>query len=506
MCFFAALAAAFSMPAMAADQDLWKRAETDHFVIYSTVEAEELVEFARELEKFDGLLRFWFGKSSQNGSDKLDIFLMENDRQVAKLHGWSMVDGFYSRSVEGTFAVAHHRGAGRNKLDGRTVLFHEYAHHFMYNEFSVPVPAWLREGFAEFLSTTEFREDGSWTFGSLASHRAASFRYTKNPKIEHVLGWPDEGNLVVDDFYAWSWALTHMLYTDADRGARISAFIDRLAAGENTLAAARSVFGDLDALENRLHRHVRGEIEFSVSKESFPWSDEVALNTLGAEEGQMVELRLRRRNRGTVEDAHNELEKIVAQPNAPANAYAELAMAEILLEDPDGDQVTGKDGSETNARQWYSAAEVAADKALAIDAGNVVANIAKGRILLHRLVQENRPAGHTDWKDARRYLQIANKAEPDNAEALYRFANSYTQERREGPMMFDAFAAAFVKEPQVPPFRIALAYDLARQGRHDDGIALLQMLANDPHNPEEGKKAIEGIEWMRRTGSKFPPR
>lgn len=489
-------------PAMTAGEDVWNKAETAHFTIYSSGEEEDLVAFARDLEKFDGLLRFWFGKAPQNGSDKLEIYLMDNERQVSKLHGWSMVDGFYSRDVEGTFAVAHRRNSAMNELDGQTVLFHEYAHHFMYNEFSVAVPAWLREGFAEFLSTTEFRDDGSWTFGSPASHRAISLRRAKDPKIEHVLQWPDESNLDVSEFYAWSWALTHMLYTDEDRGARIGAFIDRLAAGEDTLAAAEAAFGNLEALEHRMHRYVRRKIAFSVSKEPFPWSDKVDVSTLGAGESRMLELRLQRRSRGGLDNARDELEKFAAGGRMAADAYAELAMAELLLEDRD----RGEHKDKTDSNHWYRLAEAAADKALTIDPDNVVANIAKGRILLDRLVEENRPSGHEDWKKARRYLQVANKAAPDNAEALYRFANSFTQERREGAMMYDAFGAAFVREPQVQEFRIALAYDLARQGRHDDGISLLRMLANDPHSPEAGKKAVEDIEWMRRTGAKFPPR
>ena len=501
-----------SAPSLAASDDLWKRAETDHFVIYSPGEMEELVDFARELEQFDGLLRFWFRKASRNGTDKIDIYLMDHSRQVARLLDRRGVAGFYSPEAEGTYAVAHRGRAGMRSLDGQTALFHEYAHHFMYNEFSLPIPAWLREGFAEFLATTEFDDDGSWTYGKPASHRGIELRRFDDPQIERLLSWPsktDDRKKIIAGFYGWSWALTHMLYTDPDQGARITAYIDRLAAGEQLLPAAEAVFGDLQALENRLHRHVDRDIEFAVSTEPFSWSDEVDVSELGADQSRMLELRLRRRGGGDLADVRDDLVRFAEQDGVKADAYAGLAMAEFELEERERWEHKVKNKDDDGYRElggpWFLAAEEAADKALAIDTNHVRANIAKGRILLHRLVEEERPTGHGDWKKARRYLQIANKAAPDNTEALYRFAHSFTQEKREGQMMFDAYGAAFVRAPQVGTFRIALAYDLARQGRYDEGIALLQMLANDPHYPEAGQKAVERIETMRETGAKFPP-
>ena len=53
--------ALFASPAHAAD-DIWKRADTRHFTIYSTGDGDDLTAFARDLERFDGLLRFWYDK------------------------------------------------------------------------------------------------------------------------------------------------------------------------------------------------------------------------------------------------------------------------------------------------------------------------------------------------------------------------------------------------------------------------------------------------------------
>lgn len=495
--------------AASADDSSWKRAETAHFTIYSDGETDELAEFARDLEKFDGLLRFWFQKPGREGTDKVSIYLMDNQGQVEKLYGARGVAGYYSPDIEGTYAIAHRKNVGGRSLDGQRVLFHEYAHHFMFNEFAVPAPAWLIEGFAEFLATTEFGADGSWTFGKPASHRGRELRYYDDPQIERLLKWPDEERKIITGFYGWSWALTHMLYTDPDRGARISAYINRLSAGDEPIPAAEAVFGDLKKLESALRRHVERKIEFSISNDPFEWSDAVNVQALGQDESRMLVLRLRRRGGADLEDLLAELEALTNDKSFAAEAFAEVALTEIAIEDQKRREHEAdhkdEDGYQELGGPWFVKAELAADRAIALDPDHLSANIAKGRILLHRLSKEQREAGHEDWKHARRYLQIANRADPQNAEALYRFANSFVQEKREGTMMFAAFREAYLRAPQVREFRISLAFDLARQGRYDEGISLLKMLANDPHFPERGRKAVKQIELMREQSLKFPP-
>ena len=500
--------ALLASPAQAAD-DIWKRADTQHFTIYSAGDEDELTDFANDLERFDGLLRFWYDKPDRPGKDPITIYLLDGKRGVQKLVGSRYVAGYYSSEIEGTYAIAHRGGGGWRSLTGQRVLFHEYAHHFMFNEFAVPAPAWLIEGFAEFLATVEFGEDGSWTYGKPATHRGAELSYYDDAQIERLLSWPDEEGRVIAGFYGWSWGLTHMLYTAPDRGARISAYIDRLAAGEKPLPAARTVFGDLRQLERQLERHVRGDIEYGVSAEPFSWSQDVSLSTLSLDESRMLELRLRRLGRNKLEDTRDDLAAFAREGALSADAYAEMAMAELGLEQieraeykeehKDDDAVEDKE----MGGPYFLAAEAAADRALAVDPGHLRANIVKGRILSHRLY-EDESADSEAWAHARRHFQIANRTDPTNAEALYRFARSYAREGREGSMMHDAYLAAFNRAPQTTAFRIGLAYDLARLGRYDDGIALLQMLANDPHFPKPGRRAIERIEAMRESGAKFP--
>ena len=229
--------------------------------------------------------------------------------------------------------MAHRKASsGLRDLSGQRILFHEYAHHFMFSEFNKATPAWLIEGFAEFVSTTEFADDGSWTFGKPAFHRRRELRYFDDPKVEGLLTWPDGKSARIAGFYGWSWALTHMLYTAPDQGARISAYIDRLQSGMKPLPAAEAVFGSLASLERDLRNHVRREIEFSVSKAPFPWQAEVAVVPLSREQSRLLELRLRRLGGADLEKVIADLAPLSTQEGLRADALTEMAMAIYALE------------------------------------------------------------------------------------------------------------------------------------------------------------------------------
>jgi len=500
--YFVALVAILSTvcagPAFA--QEEWKRAESAHFTVYSDADEVVLVDYTKRLEKFDGLLRFWFDKPTRPAEQKLTVYLLDHSRNVGKLLGSRRVAGFYMANAEASFAVAPR---DRGKMDGQHILFHEYAHHFMYRHFSAPVPAWLREGFAEFLGTVEFSDDGRWTYGALAEHRSWELRRNKDIEIQKLIGWPrKESPYVISGFYGWSWALTHMLYMDEDRGARIGYYLDRLSAGEDSLEAAEAVFGNLEHLERRLERYVNKKMEYAVSSDPFAWSDEVAVSSVDPERARMIELTLRRRAGHEREDTRDDLLAYAETGPRPAEALAEAAMTELDIESSERWKYKKKH-DDAMGTPYFVEAEALADRALAIDPANYRANIVKGRILSRRLVESH----NTDaaaWKAARWYFQMANRTNPTNVEALFRFARSYVYEGREGEMMHDAYIAAFQSAPQVTQYRIWLAYDFARLGDYDTALGLVRPLSSDPHYPKLGRKVVERIEAMRASGARFP--
>ncbi len=261
--------------------ETWYRADTHHFVIYSNGGERQLEEFAHKTERFDALLRIFFRREPELQPNRLTIYLVSKASTVDRLLGpkRSNVAGFYHARTEGSYAVAN-REKARNKfdMDGQTVLFHEYAHHFMARNFPVPAPAWFVEGFAEYAATADFKRNGAWTFGEVANHRAYSLMGSPQIPIRTLLVESASGkHEKVFDFYAWAWALTHMMYQSDERGAQIGRYLSLLAEGEEPLAAAEQIFGDLDALEKRLDKYVNGPMTFTRSETPFPYMDDIKI-------------------------------------------------------------------------------------------------------------------------------------------------------------------------------------------------------------------------------------
>ena len=89
--------------------------------------------------------------------NRLTVYVVSNPRAVQKLvHDKSgFVAGIYMPRASGSIAFVPRSAGGGSKTDlnADTIFFHEYAHHLMMQELDRPLPAWLIEGFAEFLST-----------------------------------------------------------------------------------------------------------------------------------------------------------------------------------------------------------------------------------------------------------------------------------------------------------------------------------------------------------------
>ena len=86
---------------------------------------------------------------------------------------WSgrTVAGLYKPDAAGPFMIAPREDLAQT-FTSDMILFHEYAHHFMLQNYSTVYPPWYVEGFAELLSTTRFERDGSIKVGAFAAHRA----------------------------------------------------------------------------------------------------------------------------------------------------------------------------------------------------------------------------------------------------------------------------------------------------------------------------------------------
>lgn len=460
----------------------WYEATSKHFVVYASGSQDEVRRQAERLERFDSLIRYFnaMPEREEDGSNKLTVYVVANDAVVRRLFGdrGSNVAGFYQGRASGSVAFTPARGDGDrspNGLQPQIVLFHEYTHHMMLGNTSIAVPAWYGEGYAEFLSTARFEKDVVWV-GAAAQHRAYDLIGTKGLSAEELFSL-DRGTMSktqVGSLYARGWLLTHYLTVDAKRRAQLQAYLLALNEGKPGVEAARAAFGDLHALDKALGSYLGKSTlpAYKIPLARLP-VPVVTLRPLRPGEKAMIDLRMRSDrgvNRETAQPILAKAEPIGAQ--YADDPVVQGWLAEMALD-------AGR----------YDLAEVAADRALAIDPKSAQALVYKAQVHLRR-AREAKATDPAVWKEARSWLLKANKLDPNDAYALMLYYSSFGMAHAKPT---DNAKAALKRAHELVPQDPGLSFGFAMQAltddRLDDARAALRPLAFSAHSGPDNAAA-----------------
>ena len=479
-CNIAVVAAGLVMFVATPAQAAWHRASSPHFIIYSDQSPEKLREFAVKLERFDKAVRI--ARSMQDlavgDGNRLTVFVVSNPRAVQKLaqDNTGFVAGFYIPRASGSVAfVPRSAGDGsKTDLNADTIFFHEYAHHLMMQELDRPLPAWLIEGFAEFLSTARFEADGSVGLGAAAVHRARTLFSTERLPIETMLA----GNHARlnepqrESLYGRGWLLTHYLAFEPARRGQLELYLDGIARGGNPLDAARSAFGDLKTLDKNLNAYLmrRRLAYLPISAARIPVGT-IDISPLSPGAAAVIPLRMRSKrgvNAQTSGPLADEVRKVARL--FPGDPLVEVTLAEAEVD-------TGNS----------AAAEAAADRALKSDPRMIEAMIYKGRAIMAR-AQDSR--SRDDWAAARNWFIAANKADSEDPEPLMLFYESYIRAgQRPNANAIAALHYSSNLAPQDTGLRLNSAMQYLRDKKPKEARAALAPLAYNPH----GQKLAEMV-------------
>jgi tetratricopeptide (TPR) repeat protein len=487
--FACALALSVSGPAQAA----WRQASTPHFVIYSDDSEKALRDFAAKLERYDAAMRSVRGLPDPaiSPGNRLTVFVVPNMAAVQKLYGkgGGSIGGFYTGRVDGSYAITPRRGGSSDAADNseQIVLLHEYAHHFMMQNYTGAFPAWLIEGYAEFHSTAAFEKDGGVGLGLPANHRAFGLLGTAPMKIEKLLT-ASVGELAAaerDQFYGRGWLLTHYLTLHPSRKGQLSAYLALINRGTGSLAAAKQVFGDLAALDKELNRYVRqrtlGYLKLPADRIA---TGEITIRDLTPGEAAVIDLRIRSK-RGVDAAEAKALLPLVRKAAAPhpRDVMAQVSLAEAAFD-----------------AGAFAEAEAAADRALAADPKSVEALIYKGRVRM-ALAEQDKDADAATWKEVRKWFLAANRIENDDPEPLALFYSSFLA-AGEKPTANATLALeqALGLAPQDPSLRWMLALQKLRDGKGDDARWALAPVAFDPHGGPAAKAAADVLAKLESGG------
>jgi Flp pilus assembly protein TadD len=452
----------------------WFEAASTHFRVVSEGSAESVRAYATRLERFDKGMRVLNGLPDEDlgPANRVTVYVVDGVGDVRRLaRGAANVAGFYIARAEGSVAITPRRAGdgSRFDIDAETILLHEYAHHFMIQNWIAIFPAWFVEGFAEFNSTARFDRDGGVTFGAPAEHRAYGLTMVDALPIEALLG-SSERRLTDEQMeatiYGRGWLLTHYLTFEPKRAGQLGAYLTALKRGTPNMEAARAAFGDLHALDRELtgYLHRPRMSALRIGPERLPIAP-VSVRPLTPGEAAILALRIQS-DRGVNEKEGKALAPRMRQAAAPFPNDPEVQASLAEAEFDAGNLVE---------------ADAAADRALAAKPNDMHALTYKGRIAL-AVAQADAHAGAAVWKEARRRMLAANRVDPNAPEPFILFYDSFAAEGVAPTRnAVNGLLRAFELAPQDRDLRVKVARQHLTDGKAAEARAALTPLAYDPH-------------------------
>ena len=384
----------------------WLEARSRHFVLYANSSEATLRRQSEALERLDwGLRRFMtVAEEPEIASRKLTVFMID-DRDVKRLCRCNNAAGFYHSRVSGSIAYSGKGGWTDANNWGRIVLFHEYAHHFLFGTHDIALPAWYAEGFAEFASTMRISEDQA-VIGYPAQHRANALMLGERLTTAQLFDPASRTRwsaAQMDAFYGRGWLLTHYLSFDRERFIKFQNYLRAINRGVPGVEAGQQAFGDLKALDKEVSAYLRQNrlpgLPMRFRDAAVP---PVTIRRLSAGEAAMIDERMT-----SVRGVNRESARKLFAKAAP-----------IAARYPDDPIVQGWFAEMAHDAGEFEASLAAADRAIARDPKSVQALLYRGMVKLRQL-HDTKSKDAKAWGDARRAVVAANRADPDDAEPLW---------------------------------------------------------------------------------------
>lgn len=469
----------------------WRKAETEHFVVYGDRSERNLRDYAIELERFDTLLRAQLALPPTGVETKLTVYLVANRRELLVVESQlpPTVGGFYRAHFRDVRAVAI-PGEGDDRLR------HEYAHHFMFRNFPGSYPAWFREGFADFFMTATADGQGSATIGKPHISRVRALNNLRWLPMERVLTPWSVADLTPEETaaaYAQSWLFTHWMMTSRERFSKLDGYLRDTAAGRTV---AESLQSNFDLTPDQLSQTLRTYLNAGVrhAEVTVPGvTPDVAVTRLPDSADDVFLLYINLRDSAPAAEGPDLLARareLAAVRPDDALTRLTLARAEILWGDPAAGEAALAPALEASPTD-IEALMLMADAR--ITAGEKFSDPAERERL---------------YRQARGFLQRAYDAAPNEYRVYQtiahsrRFSSDYPTEND-----IELWRQAVSLAPEVASNRPVTAEALLKRGLYEEAEAIIRPIANDPHGsePPERIRRILGEITAQRTAATSVP-
>lgn len=468
----------------------WREAKTPHFLIYSQGSDKSLRERARRLEAVHYLMLRANDVTEDPHPYRVRVYVVSSVRDI-----WKMMEkpdqnvaGLYRPRTEGPVAFVPE--SEESGLNSQIVLFHEYAHHFMLQNFPVAYPSWYVEGFAELVSTASFEQADKITYGKVADHRSYEFEgrvvNARDMLMEAYRDKERRGGLNYGD----AWLLTHYLTRSRERAGQLRAYLAAFNRGASA-AEATNAFGDLGKLSRDVSTYLSAA---SFGYVAIPLPEAIGQNidvrVLGADEAALLPLVMEFTKPMPKAEAQAFLARVESETaKFPTSRHALALRAEVEL---DSDAI--------------DRAATTTDQLLALAPEDARAHYWTGAALL---AQAKAAKGDTSatLKAARHEIVAANKLDSDDPLPLMAFYHVSAMLGARAQNAIDALARAQEIVPQDAGLRLTLASALIASGDKPRAARLLRPLAFSPHKEAgaaEAQKLLDALEGPAPSSATVP--
>ena len=457
----------------------WREASSKHFLVYSEGSEASLRAAVVKLEKYDFLLRFASGKLKAPSGAKAKVYMVSDMKAVAASlpFGGMGVGGYYEANLRGAYFVTPRSSVtdtvrGTYRVDPQQVLFHEYAHHFMFQYFPATYPTWYSEGFAEYYGTTRLLPNEVMEVGQPANHRYASLEGNQWLPVNKLLtarSYADVGSRL-HLLYAQGWLLVHYAAFNKEAGAQLKQYLNAINAGQSYETAAGAAFGaGAKQLNNALQDYARNG-QLKVVRLPFKPIDvgPIVIRELSPAENALL---------------GEELALDSGVPAADAGRFAARVRrtAARFPDDPHALRVLTE--AERLAGNRANAA-AAVERWLAVQPGAALALMHKGALR----AEELRAASSRDeaaWDAARKLIFDAHRRAPAEPQILVAYYDSFAAQGRLPPAgAQNGLVRAFELLPQNDDLRYRVAWDFEQRGMIEVAIQTIRPAALAFHEDE----------------------
>jgi len=464
----------------------WRRAESDHFIVYGRSE-RSVREYASMLEDFDALLRRLHGRpKDETILIKLPVYLVADIGQLRRAvpQVRDNTAGLYIAAPTEVFALAIRDGGGyeNDPNRGDDTVLHEYVHHFMLRYYPSAYPAWLVEGYAEYYMTVDLGPQrlvvGGYNKGRAYSLTAPGMTWV--PMGDLLSKRPsDLGKWGTYSYYAQAWLLTHYILSDPERRKKLGPYLDAVRGGQNPAEAWRAVYGDdMDGLRKNLQAYMDHPLPGGALPRTTPLEAAMVVTSLPPSadalllDGQRLKLGVPK------DDRPRTLETIrAAAAKYPDDRFARLVHAQA--ETQFGDRAAG---------------EAILNALLAADPKDKDALVVLGE---SRLMAAEADEAHRKeiLAEAGKLLARAFKIDPADPRVLHGYAEAKALEPLNENMV-NIRLRAMLLAPQVGHLRLDAGRALVATKDYETARIVLRPLAGSPHGGPEADAAQAMLKAM----------